>query len=143
MNTFNVAILAIFICASPALASGGGHGDGSKTTQTKGDNAHPHFVIFPQIISSVLDGYKVHGIMILGYGLDIEDEALRKKTWELLPRLQDSFNTEFNRYTGNTYKPGSVPDADYISKKMQATADRMLGKGKSVFLISNLMVRQK
>jgi hypothetical protein len=40
------------------------------------------------------------------------------------------------------YRAGELPDAEYISKRMQMITDRMLGKDKAVFLISNLMVRQ-
>jgi flagellar basal body-associated protein FliL len=139
-----VIILAFGLQASPALASGhgGGH-DAAKETSSSSDSSHPNLVVFPQMVTTVLDGYRVRGSMVLGFGLEIEDEDLRKKASSLMPRLQDSFNSVFIRYAGNTYKAGMVPDANYIAKTMQAAADRMLGPGKSKFLISNLMVIQK
>ncbi len=134
---FYVAIAGLALIASPALAGGGG---AAKKTSS-GDSARPNFVEFPQMASSVLQGYRVRGMMVLGFGLEIEDSKLRKKARALLPRLQDTYTREFNRYAGNAYNAGEVPNAQYLSTRMQTATDRMLGKDKAVFLISNLMVR--
>ncbi|PHR62638.1 MAG: hypothetical protein COA47_02700 [Robiginitomaculum sp.] len=132
-----VVLAGLTLIASPALASG----DGPPAKTSSGDSARPNFVEFPQMAASVLQGYRVRGMMVLGFGLEIEDSKLRKKARSLLPRLQDTYTREFNRYAGNAYNAGEVPDAQYLSTRMQTATDRMLGKGKAVFLISNLMVR--
>ncbi|MBL1430749.1 MAG: hypothetical protein COA60_004440 [Robiginitomaculum sp.] len=128
----------VMVASSPALAAPSGD-SGKKSSRT---SANPNFVEFPQMISSVLDGYRVRGMIILGFGLEIEDDDLRYKTTKLLPRLQDSYNREFNIYASTLYRSGELPDAEHISKRMQMITDRILGKDKAVFLISNLMVRQ-
>lgn len=143
LKLLGVTALALIIGTSPALAGGHGGGEsaeGEKTTKSE-QGAHPNFVVLPGLSATVLDGYKVRGMMSMGYGLEIPDPALRKKARQLLPRLQDTFATEFSRYSGNMYHAGQIPDAEYLHKRMQAAADRMLGKGQSIFLIQYLMVR--
>lgn len=143
LNSLGAALLVVAMSAVPALAGGHGGGEraeGEKTTKSE-QGAHPNFVVFPDLTATVLDGYKVRGMMNMGYGLEIPDPALRKKARQLLPRLQDTFATEFSRYSGNMYHAGEIPDAEYLHKRMQAAADRMLGQGKSIFLIQYLMVR--
>lgn len=144
LKFIGTAAICLVLGSSPALASGsGGHNSkdtGEKTTKSE-QGAHPNFVVFPDLTATVLDGYKVKGLMNMGYGLEIPDPALRKKARQLLPRLQDTFATEFSRYAGSMYHAGEIPDAEYLHKRMQNAADRMLGQGKSTFLISYLMVR--
>jgi len=125
----------------PAKASFAAPAETSSSTPSD-DSARPHYIEFPQMASSILDGYRVRGMIILGFGLEIEDDRLRKKARSLLPRLQDTYTSEWNRYAANSYRSGTVPDAEKISQRMQYATDRMLGEGKAIFLISNLMVRQ-
>lgn len=137
-----IVSLIIFASAlalsAPTLAAGK-----AATKKAESDSHTPNFIEFPQMMSSVLDGYRVRGMMILGFGLEIEDSKLREKAQIMLPRLQDTYTREFNRYAGSLYRSGEFPDAEYISKQMQTATDRMLGEGNAVFLISNLMVRSQ
>jgi len=135
-------LLAGFLLSagSPLAAPAAKSGD-SKNASI--DSARPNYIEFPQMMASVLEGYRVRGMMVLGFGLEIENNDLRNKTRELLPRLQDTYTREFNQYAGTLYRSGDLPNAELISKRMQLATDQMLGEGNAVFLISNLMVRHK
>ncbi len=144
-------LLGLTLSTTSALASGGGKSKsshekpahGSSTKESAGDSSRPNYLEFPQMTSSVLQKYRVRGMITLGFGLEIVDEKKRVQARARLPRLQDMYTTEWNQYAGNIYQAGEVPDATYISRRMQAATDRMLGKGTAIFLISNLMVRAK
>ncbi len=141
LHFISIALIGLFVFSTaPAMAAPSA---GSEDKKTKIDSARPNYVEFPQMMSSVLDGYRVQGMVVLGFGLEIEDKELREKTRKLLPRLQDKYTRELNRYAGTLYRPGELPDAQLISKRMQLATDQMLGEGNAVFLISNLMVRGK
>ncbi len=141
LHFINIALIGVFIfCTAPAMAA---PSSGSEDKESKIDSARPNYIEFPQMMSTVLDGYRVQGMVVLGFGLEIEDKELREKTRKLLPRLQDKYTRELNRYAGTLYRFGELPDAQLISKRMQFATDQMLGEGNAIFLISNLMVRGK
>ncbi|VAW01609.1 hypothetical protein MNBD_ALPHA06-2148 [hydrothermal vent metagenome] len=139
LTLFGVIVLGLALVGTPVLASASA---GKKTAAKKSssDSSRPNYVEFPQMTSSILQGYRVRGMMTLGFGLEIADNAKRNRAQERLPRLQDMYTSEWNRYAGSIYQSGDVPDAKYISRRMQSATDRMLGEGTAIFLISNLIV---
>lgn len=99
------------------------------------------FIEFAPAAATIFNGYRPSGLMHFEYGLDIEDEAMRHRAVALAPRLRDAYGKILAQYAGSLYSVGEVPDANFLSTRMQAVTDRLLGKGKATFLISTLMVQ--
>ncbi|MEI9891640.1 MAG: hypothetical protein WDN45_15225 [Caulobacteraceae bacterium] len=77
--------------------------------------------------------------MTVQSGVDAPDPALHDYVQKVTPRLRDAFAQELQLYAGGL-PSGAPPDADYICRRMQAAADRVLGKPGARFLIGGIMV---
>lgn len=141
---FLLAGLAL-MAAGPTFARSGG---GEKTTKAEKlppgirpqSSATPNFVEFTASAATIFSGNKPVGLLHFEYGLDIEGDTSRERIIVMAPRLRDAYGRVLLQYAGGIYAAGEIPDINYLTTRMQAITDRIIGKNKARFLVSSLMV---
>ena len=97
------------------------------------------YVSIDTLTATVLAGNGRHQVMTVQSGVDVPEPKLHSYVQKVTPRLRDAFAQELQLYAG-AMPSGSAPDADYIARRMQGAADRVLGKPGARFLIGGIMV---
>ncbi len=80
-----------------------------------------------------------HGVMTVEAGIDIPDPVQRAYADSVQPRLRDAYAMAIQAYAGGL-TPGTLPDPDYLGRKLQAATDATLGKPGGKLLIGGLMI---
>jgi flagellar basal body-associated protein FliL len=105
-----------------------------KTTQSES------YVAIEPIYSSILDGNKPRGLLLVEFGLDIPDAALRNRVNGAMPVLRDSYVRSLANYAAVAVRPWKQPNIDDIANRIQAVTDRVLGeKGARVLMAQTAM----
>lgn len=128
------ALFVLSLCASgPALAAG------KSTEKLSGSST---FLATPQITTTLVHQMRAAGVFQLDAGLDIPDAALRTRAEQMMPRLRDAYRTAVVQWVSSQHRRGTVPDADALTRRMQATTDQMLGRPGAQFVVVALIVRE-
>ena len=123
-------VLAVCVLAAPQAAE----------AKTKKVTADQTFVQVRALTASIGGPYRFSGLMVVEFGLEIPDEKLRAKAESMGPRLRDAHANAMTQYAMTYYKPGTVPNADDLAKRLQKSTDLAMGqKGAKVLLGSNLV----
>lgn len=140
-----MAALALLTLSSSAAVAGGGggHGDAQKTKPKPAKRSHTTLVSYlmvdPFMISIVQD-QDVRGSMIVGFGLDVPDEALRQKAEAIMPRLRDGWLLALNRYAALSLRPQRAADVALIAIKLENLTAQMLGQPGAKVLMHQAIV---
>ena len=84
------------------------------------------------------DGFS--GMMAIDAGLEIPDDAERKRAEDLLPRVRDSLRQSIHVYMNSSYPADSVPDLDAICQRMQRAIDRALGPNIATVTVASAII---
>ena len=113
-------------------AEGGGHKATSSTS----------FVAFDPFYSTVLDGERARGLLMVEMGLDVPDEKLRERINLARPALRDAYVRSLSAYATTAVRLYRQPSLEDIAGRMQAVTNQMLGKkGAAKVLMVQLAVR--
>jgi hypothetical protein len=126
-------LLAAGLAAGPAFAAG-------KTTEKLSGSST--FLATPQITTTLVDQMRAAGVFQLDAGLEIPDAALRSRAEQMMPRLRDAYRTAVVQWVNSQHRRGTVPDADSLQRRMQATTDQVLGRPGAQFVMVALIVRE-
>ena len=118
---------ALFLLA-PALAN-------AEPEKTK----KPSFLSISGLAATVVRPGGGHGVMTVEAGVDVPDPALRDYADLVQPRLKDAYARALQDYAGNL-RPETVPDADYLERKLQQATDQVLGRPGARLLLGGIMV---
>lgn len=139
-----VLLTATIIAAVPATAGGGGgHGDAKKAKPKAAKRSHTTLVSYVMVdpfMISVVQDQEVRGSMIIGFGLDIPDEALRLKAEAIMPRLRDGWLMALNRYAGLSLRPKRAADVALIATKLENLTTQILGQPGAKVLMHQAVV---
>jgi flagellar basal body-associated protein FliL len=129
--------LTFALSAEPALgAEKAAEGGGRKATSSAS------FVAFDPFYSTVLDGERARGLLMIEMGLDVPDEKLRERVNLALPALRDAYVRSLSAYATTAVKFYRQPNVEDIANRMQAVTDKMLGqKGAARVLMVQMAVR--
>jgi flagellar basal body-associated protein FliL len=120
--------------ANPAekAAEGGGH----KATSSES------FIAFDPFYSTVLDGERARGLLMVEMGIDVPDEKLRERINLARPALRDAYVRSLSAYATTAVRLYRQPSLEDITNRMQAVTDQMLGKkGAAKVLMVQMAVR--
>lgn len=127
--------------AAPAAASepkpsakpeGGSHAASSNT---------PYFVLDPMPISIIRDSTG-KGILVVEIGLDAKAMAARPEVEHMVPLLRDLYIRVLNLYTSRDLHIHQPADALLIKTRLQMATDQVLGPGKAVVLMRQVLERR-
>jgi flagellar basal body-associated protein FliL len=133
-----VLILAAAL-AAPARADDG-DADGGKAPKHKVTQSDSYVMIDP-MYSAILDGDRPVGMLEVGIGLDIPDEKLRGEALHAMPVLRDAFVRNLLNFSTTSVRAWRQPDVVEIASRLQAVADRALGRKGARVLLAQVAMR--
>lgn len=104
--------------AAEKAAEGGGH----KVTSSVS------YIAFEPFYSSVLDGERARGLLMVELGLDVPDEQLRERVNLALPVFRDAYVRSLSAYATTAVRLYRQPSVEDIGNRLQAVTDQLLGK---------------
>ncbi len=140
-----LALLTLSLAlAAPALASGAPapakkKPEGSERKIT----SSPSWISVEPIAVAILRQNRIQGMFLVEFGLDIQDEALRTKADESLPRLRDAWLRNVSDLATTRVRVGRQADLDVLTTRLQTTTDQMLGGPGAKVLLLQAVVREK
>ena len=125
-----------------ALASGAAYASASPEAKGSAESsASPYIAIDPLPVSIIRNG-EGRGMLVVEIGVDAKTLDERKATEHLMPRLMDLYLQVLNLYASRDLRLHHAPDAETIRKRLQEATDMVLGEGKGVVLMRQLLVRR-
>ena len=106
-----------------------------KTTQSES------YVVIDPIYSTILDGNKPRGLLMIELGLDVPDSGLRGRVSQALPTLRDAYVRSLLLYAATAVRPWRQPDVDDIAKRLQTITDRVIGREGARVLMAQAVIR--
>jgi hypothetical protein len=132
---FPAAFLLALLLAGPALAEEGTPAPKHKVTQSES------YVPFEPVYATVLDAGRPCGLLMVHFGLDIPDSALRDETTRSQPVLRDAYVRSLLAFTATAVRPWRQPDVDTIAARLQRITDRALKKKGAKVLLAQVAMR--
>jgi flagellar basal body-associated protein FliL len=130
-----------FLALLPLAAGAAEHEDAKprasehKLTQSKS------YLPFEPIYTTIVDDNRAQGMLMVGAGLDVPDEALREIADRSMPILRDAYLRNLMAFTAASVRTDEQPDAAMIAGRLQAVTDRALGKKGARILLSQVAIR--
>lgn len=140
-----LAILVMFALGAPAFAAAdakGAKADDKKPAVHKITQSVSYIMIDP-IYTSIMDGDRPLGLLMIGIGLDIPDAQLRDKAVTNMPMLRDGYVRALLSYTATSVRYWRQPDVVEIGDRLQRVTDRLLGRPGAKLLLAQVAMRLK
>jgi flagellar basal body-associated protein FliL len=143
-----IALLVLAALAAPAAAAGGGGGAASSeqapATRQERLTSAESFLPMPTLSAAVLQRNASLGTVVVDMGLDIPDEALRRRAQLNAPRIRDALRTALATYSSTYYRDRTAPDPATLTRLLQQSVDRVLGvEGAHVLLVNIIYQRRQ
>jgi predicted small secreted protein len=121
-------LAAASLAAPPAFA---GHGEKDKAPAT-------YFALDP-LTATVMRRDGRRGVMTLETGVQALDPKLMERAQASQPRLRAAFAEVLMTYAAGLPR-GAAPDIGYLGNRMQAAADKVLGRSGAKVLLGSALV---
>src|SRR5258707_3706965 len=112
--------------AVPERADDGDNGDKGKAPKHKITQAESYVMVDP-MYTTIIDGDRPVGMLMIGIGLDIPDAKLRAEAVHALPVLRDAFVRNLFNFSTTAVRPLAQPDVTLIADRLQAVSGQALG----------------
>jgi flagellar basal body-associated protein FliL len=106
-----------------------------KTTQSKS------YIMVDPIYTTIVADNRAAGMLMVGAGLDVPDDALRIEVNRSLPVLRDAYIRNLMTFTANMVRTDAQPDVSLIADRLQAVTDRALNKKGAKVLLAQVAIR--
>lgn len=97
----------------------------------------------PTLSAGVLQRQSTRGTIVLDMGLDIPDEALRRRALFNTPRLRDALRTALATYSLTYYRDRTAPDPATLTRLLQQAVDRTLGAEGAHVMLANIIYQHR
>ena len=121
--------------AATAEAAAQAQGAQHKTTQSES------YVSIDPIYSTILDGGKPRGLLLIEFGLDVPDAKLRDNVNRVLPTLRDAYVRGLLLYAATAVRPWRQPNVEEIAGRLQSITDRTMGREGARVLMAQTALR--
>lgn len=142
----SILIVAAFAAlAGPAAASGGSSGGGQQAPASRQERltSAESFVPVPTLSAGVLHRHSTAGTIVVDMGIDVPDEALRRRAQLNAPRIRDALRTALATYASTYYRDRTAPDPTTLTRIMQQSIDRTLGASGARVLLVNIIYQRR
>jgi hypothetical protein len=140
-------LAAVFAAlAGPAMASGGGDTaapEQAPASRQERLTSAESFVPLPTLSAGVLQRSSTLGTIVVDMGIDVPDEALRRRAQLNAPRLRDALRTALATYASTYYRDRTAPDPTVLTRIMQQQIDRVLGAQGARVLLVNIIYQRR
>ena len=130
--------------AIPASAASGDDKDKDKKDRKaavhKITQSETYLMIDP-IYTSIMDGGKPLGLLMIGIGLDVPNHDLRDRVNREMPLLRDAYVRNMMAFTSVSVRSSRQPDVVEIADRLQGVTDRMLQKKGARILLAQVAMR--
>jgi flagellar basal body-associated protein FliL len=106
-----------------------------KTTQSKS------YIMVDPIYTTIVADNRAAGMLMVGAGLDVPNDALRDEVNRSLPVLRDAYIRNLMTFTANMVRTDTQPDVVLIADRLQAVTDRALKKKGAKVLLAQVAIR--
>ena len=106
-----------------------------KTTQSKS------YIMVDPIYPTIVADNRPAGMLMVGVGLDIPDDALHAEVSRSMPVLRDAYIRNLMTFTANVVRTDAQPDVATIADRLQAVTDRALKKKGAKILLAQIAIR--
>ena len=106
-----------------------------KTTQSKS------YIMVDPIYTTIVADNRAAGMLMVGAGLDVPNDALREEVNRSLPVLRDAYIRNLMTFTANMVRTDAQPDVSLIADRLQAVTDRALNKKGAKVLLAQVAIR--
>jgi flagellar basal body-associated protein FliL len=106
-----------------------------KTTQSKS------YIEIDPIYTTIVADNRPAGMLMVGTGLDVPNDALRDEVNRSLPVLRDAYIRNLMTFTANVVRTDAQPDVAVIADRLQAVTNRALGKKGAKVLLAQVAIR--
>ena len=106
-----------------------------KITQSKS------YVLLDPIYTTIVADNRSAGMLMVGAGLDVPNDALRDEVTRSMPVLRDAYIRNLMTFTANIVRTDSQPDVNLIADRLQAVTDRALKKKGAKVLLAQVAIR--
>jgi len=132
-----LAVVLAVIAADPAPAFAAAQSQSAqhKTTQSES------YVSIDPIYSTILDGGKPRGLLLIEFGLDVPDAKLRDEITRVMPALRDAYVRGLLIYAATAVRPWRQPNVEDIAGRLQSITDRTMGHEGARVLMAQTAIR--
>ena len=127
-------LLGVILLAAAAPVGALAAGD-SKKKKAGGTN----YIPLDTLSGATNKPYGRRGVMTIECGIDVPDNALRARAQASAPRLRAAFVETVQVYAAGL-PMGALPNADFLSRALQAKTDQVLGKPGAKLLLGAILV---
>ena len=133
------AVIFAFLAALALAAQAGGE-EVRKPAVHKITQSDSYLMIDP-IYTTIMDGDKIVGLLMIGIGLDVPNAKLRSQTESAMPVLRDVYVRSLMAFTATSVRPWRQPDVAAIAERLQHATDRTLGRQGARILLAQVAMR--
>lgn len=112
-------------------------GEGAARKSTSSET----YVAIDPIYSTILDGAKPRGLLMVELGLDVPDAKLRNNVNLALPVLRDAYVRDLVAYASTAVRPYRQPNIEDIANRLQKITDKVMGKPGVKVLMAQTAIR--
>lgn len=143
-------LLSLLVCvAVPAAAAEHGSDKSSEGGKDKKDRkAAVHkitqsesYLMIDPIYTSIMDGNRPVGLLMIGIGVDVPDPDLRDRVDRDMPQLRDGYVRNLMAFTALSVRSWRQPDVAEIADRLQGVTDRILHKKGARILLAQVAIR--
>lgn len=129
-------ILASTLAAAPAARAA----DDQKAPEHKITQSKSYMMVDP-IYTTIVADNRPAGLLMVGVGLDVPDDALRAEVVRSMPVLRDAYVRNLMAFTATTVRTDAQPDVGMIADRLQAITDRALKHKGARILLAQVALR--
>jgi flagellar basal body-associated protein FliL len=124
----------------PLAALGAEEGGDKKSSEHKLTQSVSYLALDP-IYTTIVDDNRAQGMLMVGVGIDVPDEALREVATRSMPVLRDAYVRSLMAFTATTVRTNAQPDVTQLANRLQNVTDRALGKKGAKILLAQVAIR--
>lgn len=136
---FRASVLALVAACLLALPAGAAAAD-KKSPVHKITQSASYLMLDP-IYTTIMQGDRTAGLLMIGIGLDVPDPALRAQADHAMPVLRDLYLRSMMEFTAAAVRPWEQPDVTVIADRLQEVTDRALGRPGARVLLAQVAMR--
>lgn len=137
-------IAGLLVCvAAPAALAQPSSGGGDTSREAQRLTSAESYVPMPTLSTAVITNDRARGLLIIDFGVDAPDAAMRGRVNAMRPRLIDAVRSAVSTYASTYYRDRTAPDPDTLSRLMQTAVDRTMGRQGVRLLLSNIVYQRR
>jgi hypothetical protein len=101
------------------------------------------YLPMPTLSTVVMQRYATSGTLVLDMGIDVQEVGLRDRARMSQPRLVDALRTALASFANTYYRDQTLPDLNTLTRLLQTSVDRTLGRPGARVLLTNLLYQAR